>query len=165
MKRFGTPPHKYSFFKNLHEEMKENFFGFNCYLESKMIGSILVFYRGEEGYIAFNVSDSEYRQYRPNDLLYWEAIKKLIHAGVKKVNLGLVEKNPESSREKGLYKFKKKWNGRLFTRFYFYYFFGKGRNLEGSKKEGFKKTRGIWSALPSSLIRIIGPKICSELAI
>lgn len=164
MKFFGTPQHSYNFFKNLLEIAKRNMIGFNCYFKNKLIGSIILFYQGKHGYISYNVSDINYREHRPNDLLYWKTIKWAMKKGIKDIDLGQIDKNSEDERAIGLYKFKRKWLGETYDRTYFYYSFGRRKeNIE--KKDKLKKFRTVWKKLPLPIIKIFGPKVASEVAL
>ena len=161
MKKFGTPQHSQKFFKNLFDEMADNVIGFNCYKNKFLIGSIVIFFHNGRGYISFNVSDVKYRNFRPNDILYWETIKWALKNNIKELDMGQVESDaPDNSRAKGLYKFKEKWLGKLYNRVYFVY---PPRGKEVSKKNKLKKFRKIWMRLPLFVVKIIGPKICSGL--
>ena len=121
-------------------------------------------YKNKYGYIAFNVSNSKYRECRPNDLLYWEMLKWSIKKGIQYVDLGQIEKETSDKRALGLYKFKRKWLGTVYDRIYFYRNQG-NKTKEGEKKDKLKKLRKIWSNLPLFLIKKIGPEIASQLAI
>lgn len=167
MKFFGTPQHSYRFFKNFFDIMNENIFGFNCYFKEKIIGSIIIFYEGKRGYISHNISDVKYREYRPNDILYWELIKWAMKKKIKYIDMGQIDKESLDSKAIGLYKFKKKWLGKAYDRNYFYYYFDKEENVnkKNKKKDKLKKFRVIWKKLPLSIIKIIGPKIASQLGI
>jgi len=160
MKFFGTPQHSYKFFKNLFEIMKENVVGFNCYYKDSLAGSIIMFYEKKYGYISFNVSNPKYREYRPNDILYWEMIKLAIKKGIKYIDLGQIEKDSLDSRAIGLYKFKRKWMGDPHDRVYFSF-----EKKEKGKKNRLKKFRKIWKKVPSSILKKVGPKIAAQLAI
>ncbi len=164
MKYFGTPQHSYAFFQNFFKIMKENVIGFNCYYKNDLAGSIILFYNGQQGYIPYNVSEPKYRQYRPNDLLYWEMIKLAIKKGVKYLDLGQIDKNSSDQRAIGLYKFKRKWLGYVYDRIYFYYDLEKKEDKKG-KKDKLKKFRSTWKKIPSPILKKLGPKIASQLGI
>ena len=162
MKNFGTPQHSKKFFNNLFEKMKENVYGLNCYYGNKLIGSIIIVFRGKYGYVMFNVSDRKYRDFRPNDLLYWETIKWAIDKKIKFIDVGQVDEDAEKGTHAyGLYKFKNKWLGKVYERVYFTI----PKSEEKEKKEKLKKFRKIWSKMPMFLIKIIGPRITREMGI
>ena len=164
MKNFGTPQHSKRFFVNLMEEFKEKFFGLNCYKNGKLIASIIMIYSGKEGYLWFNVSESGYREYRPNDLLYWEMIKFAKKKKLNKIYLGQVDLESDNPKAKGLYKFKSKWNSYPVERIYFYHGI-KEQGKQGGKKDKLKRFRKIWKKIPSPILKKLGPKIASQLGI
>jgi lipid II:glycine glycyltransferase (peptidoglycan interpeptide bridge formation enzyme) len=162
MRNFGTPQHSFKFFKNLYSELKDDFFGFNCYKNERIIASAVLFFGLNEAYLSFNVSNSKFRNYRPNDLLYWEIIKEGIKRKIKKISFGQVDIFSEDSHSVGLYKFKLKWLAEPVKRVYFYY---PKRNIELDKKDKLKKFRVIWKRMPLFLTKLIGPKIVSQIGI
>ena len=162
MKNFGTPQHSFSFFRNFLEIMRENFLGLNCYYNKELAGAIILFYDSEEAYLGFNVSNIHFREYRPNDKLYWEMMKFCIEKKIKKISLGQVDLDSEDPRAKGLYKFKAKWLSVPVKRVYFNYPKEEDQN---QKKESMKKFRSVWKRLPLWMVRIVGPKIESQLGI
>ena len=160
MKNFGTPQHSFKFFNNSFKS--EKVIGFNCYKKREMIGSIVVFFNKRFGYVGFNISNVKYRNLRPNDLLYWETIRWAINNKLDKLDLGQVKKDAlRGSRSQGLFKFKQKWLGEIYERVYFT--FPKRENSK--KKNKLKRLRRVWRKIPLPIIKIIGPKICSELGI
>ena len=163
MTDFGTPQHSYKFFERLFDILGENFVGFNCYYNNNLAGGLILYHYNNHAYISFNVSSPEFREYRPNDLLYWTAIKWLMERGVKDIDLGQVEKNsPGGSHAYGLYKFKSKWLGELHERVYFKW--PENKN-EKENKEKYKIFRKVWRKIPIFIIKKLGPKICSQLGI
>lgn len=168
MKNFGTPQHSYNYFFNLFKYLRKGFKGLNCYKNKRLIGSIIVLYTKNYSHLVFSVSDSKHSKYRPNDLLHWEIIKWVSKNNIKYFDLGQCEANAEkNTRAEGVYRFKKKWLGEIYDRNYFYYYFEKEENVDkkNKKKDGLKKFRIIWKKLPSPIIKIIGPKIASQLGI
>ena len=166
MKNFGTPQHSFKFFRNLFNIMGMKTLGLNCYKEKKLIGSLIFIHSLKKGHVIVNVSKSNYRKFRPNDLLYWEMIKFAIGRNINQINLGQVEASvAKESHAKGLYNFKKKWLGNLYNRVYFYYSFNKGGEKVQGKKDKLKKFRKIWKRLPLFVLKKIGPVLTSELGI
>jgi lipid II:glycine glycyltransferase (peptidoglycan interpeptide bridge formation enzyme) len=160
MKRFGTPQHSYSFFKNCLELMKKDFYGLNCYLDGKLVASIMLFIEGDYAYVPFNVSEPKYRSLRVNDLIYWEAIKWCMTHKIHYFDIGQVDLNTNGkTREESLLKFKNKWLGEVYRRVYF----TRNFKYDFKKKSSLKKFRVIWRRLPLIFIRVIGPKICSQM--
>lgn len=160
MKKFGTPQHSFKFFRNCFEMMGKDFFGLNCYKDRRLIGSIILFINNSYAYVPFNISDDKFRTFRTNDLLYWESLKWCMKNNIKSFDIGQIDLNPErGTREEALLKFKKKWLGKEYRRIYF----TKGFVYHESSNSSLKKLRPVWSKLPNSIIKIIGPRICSQL--
>ena len=164
MKNFGAPQHSYNFFNNLMN-MKKEFKGLNCYKEGELIGSLIILYTKDYAYAAYNVSNRKFLIYQPNDLIHWEIIKWCIKKRIKYFDFGQCDANSkEGTHDYGIYKFKRKWGGRLYNRYYFYYGFDKKDKIKSVKKKR-DLLKEIWSKLPYPLIKIIGPKIASQLGI
>jgi len=167
MKNFGSPQHPRKFFENLWEFLYPNMIkGINCYYKNKLIGSIIAYLFKDYIYIIYNVSDPKYRIYKPNDILYWTLIKWAIKNKYKYFDFGQVQIDAEKeSHAYGLFKFKSKWLGKLYERPYFYYPEIKTKEEKKGRKDKYKKFIKIWKKLPLFIIKIIGPKICSQLGL
>lgn len=162
MRNFGTPQHSFKFFKNCFEILGKDFFGLNCYRGEKLIASIIIFIDKEYSYVSFNVSDNNFRDFRPNDLLYWETIKSMMKQNTKYLDLGQVDLEFEdNSREKNLLRFKQKWLGKVYKRVYFV----RGFEYSARNKKSVKLFRKIWSFLPLPITKFLGPKMISRIGL
>jgi lipid II:glycine glycyltransferase (peptidoglycan interpeptide bridge formation enzyme) len=182
MRDFGSPQHKYKYFKNLLLNANEHFYALNIYHEqsskTKPIATSILLYANTNGYLAFNVSNPKHRDKRPNDLLYWTTIKwamnnknKITH-----IDTGQVDTDSEKgTHANGLSRFKQKWLGTIIDKYTYTYDSNQENEnknikveensksvLRGSK---LKKFRGIWKKLPLIITRVIGPRICGELGL
>jgi lipid II:glycine glycyltransferase (peptidoglycan interpeptide bridge formation enzyme) len=165
MKSFGTPQHAYNYFRNFMMMGKDFFKGLNCYREEKLIGSLIVFYNKTYMYAAYNFSDYKSLVYQPNDLLYWEMIRWASNHNISYFDFGQCEPDAEDgSHASGIYKFKSKWGGKLYKKSYFYYSF-ENEEKKSNKKSEYKKMIRVWRRLPLWIIKFIGPKIASQLAL
>jgi len=167
MKNFGAPQHSYKYFSNLFRFLKKEFKGLNCYKDKKLIASLIVLFSKNHIHAAYNSSDNRYLIYQPNDLLHWEIIKWAYKNNIKYFDMGQCEANAEKgTHAEGIYRFKKKWLGEVYQRDYFYYYFDEKDEKKTEKdKDRLKRFRNIWKRLPSLIIKIIGPKIASQLGI
>lgn len=161
MKSFGTPQHSLEFFKNCLEILKKNFYGLNCYYHKQLIASIILFLDEDYAYVSFSIYNPKFKHLRPNDLLYWDALKWCMEEGVKYFDIGQADLEIETPREKSLLDFKKKWLGKVYKRYYFTKNFAYNSNATATA--GLKKLRIIWKRLPLSLIRRFGPLVCAQL--
>ena len=163
MNLFGSPQHSKKFFLNLEKFMEDDFKCLNCYKKNKLIGALIFFINGNYSYAAFSVSDFSYRNFQPNELLHWEAMKICFQEGAKIFDLGQCEEGaPERSHAEGIYNFKMKWPVILNKK----YSYRKSSLKEGhSNKDGLKKMSKTYGRLPLFITKFIGPKIISQLGI
>jgi len=167
MRNFGTPQHSYGFFKNLSNLFKEGFKGINCYKEEKLIASLLVLYGKDYMYAAYNVSEPKFLIYQPNDLIHWEMIRWGIKKGIKYFDIGQCDSNAEQgTHAAGIYRFKSKWGARIYDKYYFHYKIREDLKTERPKgRSEYEKVIKIWKKLPLPIIKKIGPRIASQLAL
>lgn len=169
MRDFGTPQHSYDFFENFMRDFKNNLKGLNCYKEGKLISSLIVFHSRDYMYAAYNLSESQFLVYQPNDLLHWEMIKWAIKRGIRFFDIGQCDASAEEgTHAAGIYRFKNKWGGKLYDKFYFYLDLSKKSNEIGKESDTglkYKKAIGIWKKIPLPIVKKIGPKIASQLAL
>lgn len=168
MKSFGSPQHSKRFFLNLWSGLNpKNIRAISCYYNKKLLGTMICYL--EKSYVyyiySFTTEDRDLLKYRPNEFLYWNFIKWSADSGYNYFDFGQVELNSKKgSHAEGIYNFKKKWGGELFKRTY-YDFPNKGENTNINKNSNLKKLRALWSKLPDGLIKLIGPKISSNLGL
>lgn len=166
MKDFGSPQHSYKYFANLFNYMKEEFKGLNCYKGEELIGSLIVLCYNDLIYAAYNSSERKFLKYQPNDLLHWELIKWGAEKGIKYFDFGQCDKDAEKGNHaEGIFRFKSKWKGKIYDKKSFYYNLSKDKNSKENKKNNLKKFRAVWKKLPLPILKIIGPKINSQLGI
>ncbi len=157
MRRFGTPQQSMDFFLNLWDKLyPDNLRGTICYHEEKPIGAMICYVKNKYVYVAFNVSSIEGREYRPNDFLYWNAIEWSTENNIKYFDFGEAYKNPKTSRERGLTKYKKKWGGDFYPK----YQYGTKNKNGGSDMKLAKK---IWSMLPLFITKRLGKFLVSRI--
>ncbi len=178
MKRFGTPQHSKKFFECLWNNFggwrtNSPFHGFNCYKDGRLAGSLAMLAFNGYAQVFFSVSEPELREFRPNDFLYWQALRAANEAGAKFVDLGQVQKDaPAGSHAAGIFEFKKKWGAKLFERPVYYFGYGNKNNfVQGQSSEAEAKTGGneklrklaqVWKKLPDPLVRKLGPWLCRQ---
>jgi len=158
---FGSPQHSFKFFENWFME-ETHFVGFNCYLENKLVGSLLGFYNGPFLYAAFQGLDRNLQKYQGNDLLHWELIKWCSHHGIKYFDFGECETSPSSNHARGILDFKMKWVGEEDFVLQKYVFSSKEERIS-ERKNSLKKFRLVWKCLPMFVTKFVGPKIISQL--
>jgi len=162
IKRHGSPPHKYAFFKKLydsfqvHHKMKVLL----AHYKERVIGGRIVFCGGEKIFSWNSVTDEKYRNLNPNNLLLWETIEWGLKNGYHALELG------RTRRGSTVYDFKKGWGGEeIFLNEYVYFMDSKKRELPDPTQRKYRHLAKVWSLMPIILAKRIGPKIISGIAL
>ncbi len=165
MRTHTTPARSLNFFMNLWELLKPK--GLMQLVVAELdvngkkniiAGSVLFFYNKTVIY-AFNGSSREHLDFRPNDLLHWQAIFNAQEAGYKYYDLGEVSKG-----NAGLAAYKKKWGSDI--RNMYHYYFPKPENIDADELDssingGLKEK--IWKSLPLGVTAKIGEYVYKKL--
>lgn len=156
MKRQGSPPHKYKFFKRLY-----NAFFFKGRMKillteykGKLIGGRISFCYGKRIFNWNNVVDTKYRSLNPNSLLLWNIIEWGVENGYHKLDFGRTRKGTT------IYDFKRDWGGReTYLPEYVFFMDSRKRDLPDPKQRKYEYLSKMWLLMPISLTMKIGPKI------
>jgi len=157
MRKHGTPPHRFEFFKEVWNHFYPgNLKIFFAIFKDKIISTMLFFILNKRIHYAYgaSVEEKEYLKLCPNDLLIWHAIKFGEARDLAFLDLGRTR--PGS----GVYFFKLGWGGRKVPLTYFC----KLTNVKSlpyidPDAPKFKFFRRIWKRLPSSVATRLGPEI------
>jgi len=89
-RRHGLPPQPLSFFLNLHREIIEADLGFIVLAkkETRPVAGAVFLHSGETAFFKFGASDERLQEYRANNLVMWEGIKRLLESDLKTLHLG-----------------------------------------------------------------------------
>ena len=155
MRDLGTPPHSFTFFKNLLHEFPEHTRVVSVKYDGVSVAAMLLLYFKDTIISGWAASDRRYRNVNPNNLLYWEVIKAGCEAGYKYFDFG------RSLRGSGTFKFKKPWGGEIKQLHYQYHLFNNRKNMPDTSQSNPKRQKfaGIWGRLPLKLATAIGPLI------
>jgi hypothetical protein len=153
-----TPARSFEFFKNLWETFApKNLIRIDlAELENNQIlaGSIFFLYNKTVIY-GFNGSKRDLFDYRPNDLLHWNAIHEAQKLGYKYYDMGEVQQNQE-----GLAAYKSKWCNVTKQIYHYYYPLEENKmqqSIDQPTTSNFKQK--IWKFIPLKVTEIIGNKI------
>lgn len=105
-RRHGLPPQPLSFFLNLHQEIIEADLGFVVLAKkgTRLVAGAIFLHAGETAFFKFGASDERLQEYRANNLVMWEGIKRLVKNEAKILHLGRT-----SIDNVGLRRFKLSW--------------------------------------------------------
>ena len=161
MKHHVTPARSLNYFENLWERLIPQGYMKLIIAEQndKILAGSLLFYFKDTVIYAFNGSDRNYFEFRPNDLLHWTAIEDAIKQNYRYYDLGEVSKNND-----GLAKYKKKWGAEIVPIYHYYYPQPdklKFDDIDEGAATKMKKT--LWNILPLKVTAQIGKWVYSRL--
>jgi len=148
-KKHGVFPQPYNFYLNLWECIIQKELGFVMLanLNGAPISSAIFLHYNGTIYYKYGASYTEYLGYRPNNLLFWEAINWGLKNNFKYFDFGRV-----SQDNKGLMQFKRHWGANEFDLPYYYYPEVKGIS---SMKQSSLKYKIVTDILKKSHPRIL----------
>lgn len=159
MHRLGTPVHGKSLFLKMKEIFKEDMIFMVAKFEKQVVAAMILLNFDQR--ILSNpwaASMFEYRDLRPNNGMYWEAIKYGCGNGFQYFDFG------RSSLKAGTYKFKRQW-GPEQKPLYYQYVLTDGASApqmdEADNK--YEKIIHIWQQLPYGFTKTCGPQVVKYL--
>lgn len=161
-KRHGSPPNSFKLLEKIYD-------AFSCKNKAKVllaesdgrpIAGIITFCHNNVIYWWGNVTHSEYRRLNPTNLLLWNTIEWGANNGYQMLDLGRTRK------ETTIYHFKSGWGGKeVFLTDYVYFLDSKKMELPDPMRTRYAYLSKVWSFMPTSLTKRIGPKIVSGIAL
>lgn len=151
-RRFGLPPQSLRFFRAIHRHVLEPGHGFVAlarYQQVPIAGAVY-FHFGDHGAYKYGASNPAYQRLRGNNLVMWEAIRRLASTGFCSLDLGRTSLDND-----GLRRFKTGWGARETT--IGYWKFNLHRRLfvvEKDRASGWHNLVFRW--LPMPLLRALG---------
>jgi len=161
MKHHITPARSFGYFENLWNKLKPKGYLKLILAEknNKILAGSILFYFNKTVIYAFNGSDRNSFEFRPNDLLHWTAIEDAIKEGYLYYDLGEVPKNNE-----GLVKYKKKWGADIVPIYHYYSAQSENLQIENiDDGEPSQMKKKLWNMLPLGVTAIIGKWVYSRL--
>jgi len=155
-KRHGTPPHHHRLFERLYD----------VFSDAGKIRLLMAEYRGNPigGVIMLrydatifwwnNVTDIRHRSLNSTNLLLWKMIEWGAQNGYRTLDLGRTRKGT------AIYRFKSRWGGQeAHLRDFVYFLDSEEKELPDPSQKRYRYLSKLWSSMPTSLAKIIGPKI------
>jgi FemAB-related protein (PEP-CTERM system-associated) len=154
MRDLGSPVHHIGFFSQM----------FRCFGRHAELAIIRDGNRAVGGLVALFFKDTvvipwasclrEYFSKCPNNLLYWEAIKRASERGCKQFDFG------RSSVDSGTYHFKRQWGAKPLQIYWqTLTSTGEARSLSAAENSKFQIASEVWKRLPVSFTTLIGPRV------
>jgi len=154
MRDLGTPVMSHQFFINIVESFKERAKIVIIRRENEAIAGMLLIKHKLTLYDPFVSSLREYNDLRPNNLLYWEAIKFGVSNNLSYFDLG------RSTIGTGLFNFKSQW-GASHIGLSYQYLFNKSSHAPvcDAINNKYQLAIKIWKKLPICFTNFLGPKL------
>lgn len=148
-KKQGVFPQPYKFFFNLWQYIIQRKMGFAmlAILDDTPISSAIFLYYNGTIFYKYGASYTEYLNYRPNNLIFWEAIKWAKEHNYKYLDLGRTSPDNE-----GLMKFKRHWGAEEVDLPYYYYPEVKGVSSVKQSSLKYKITTSILRRTPTRIL-------------
>lgn len=152
MRRLGTPAHNHLFFSNILKYFPDTTL-IMARSGNTYIGGMLIVYFKDTA-LEWIASLKSYFHLKPNDFLYWEAIKRVAKKGCQYFDFG------RSKWESGTFNFKLRYGAKPIQLYYQYYLnrLQKMPHVDPDNSS-FKTLISIWKKLPLSVTKRIGHRI------
>jgi CelD/BcsL family acetyltransferase involved in cellulose biosynthesis len=159
-RRHGVPPQPRRFFRQIHRHLLRPGHGFILLARtgSRPIAAALFLECGPQALFKFGASDERFQDLRPNNLLFWEAIKTLASRGRQSLDLGRTSLSNE-----GLRRFKLSWGSHERTVNYFRYDCLNARWLSAADRSSGRHS-AWFRHLPLPLSTLIGALLYRHIA-
>lgn len=152
MKRLGTPVHSQSFYKNILQTFPDQSNLFVAKLSGQPISAILVLEYKNIIQAYTSASSVNFRNIKPNALLYWNIIQHACDRGLSYLDFG------RSTWESGTFKFKKHMGAMPAHLFYMYYLVSRKTIPEiHQDNRKYRLAIQVWQRLPLAVTKVIGP--------
>lgn len=161
MRRHGSPPHSFEFFRILWDELsgEEKFHLGLIFHEGDPINGIIDLSLGSTVYQWGVVNDYDYRSLNGGSYLLWKSLKRAAENAYHTYEMG---RTREGS---GVYLFKKSFGGKKVWYDDLHYFPGAKANLPNPDDGTYDRLREVWKRLPLTITRTLGPYIRKNLGI
>lgn len=150
-KDHGLPPQPFVFFKNIYEKVLQKKMGFVClgYLGKKIVAGVIFLLFNDRAVYKYGASEKKFLPYRPNNLVFSEALKRCSAIGSRFVDFGRTELHHE-----GLLQFKRSW-GCAQTPLSYYKIDPSSEHFVNSEP-GIKSSYEIFRFLPVPALKFLG---------
>jgi hypothetical protein len=127
--RHGLPPQPKRFFDRVAEHLVGDGHGFVALVDApaseppnQPLAGAVFLHQGRRAVYKFGASDARYQQYRANNLVMSQSIRRCVELGMEELHFGRTDPNQE-----GLGRFKRGWGAQEETLYYYRYALSTGR--------------------------------------
>jgi hypothetical protein len=158
-RRHGLPPQPLTFFLNIHEAIIKTGLGFIVLAqrETKPIAAAVFLHSGATALYKYGASDERIQEFRGNNLVMWEGIRRLAGQGLKTLHFGRTSIENDSLR-----RFKLSWGTKEEIIEYFRFAFGPNMWVNSCRNASQFDNR-LFRRLPLAVNRVAGGLIYPHL--
>jgi hypothetical protein len=158
-RRHGLPPQPLTFFLNIHEAIIKTGLGFIVLAqrETKPIAAAVFLHSGATALYKYGASDERIQEFRGNNLVMWEGIRRLAGQGLKTLHFGRTSVENDSLR-----RFKLSWGTKEEIIEYFRFAFGPNMWVNSCRNASQFDNR-LFRRLPLAVNRVAGSLIYPHL--
>lgn len=151
---FGTPLHNKAFFRKILDEFRQSSGIFVAKHEDKVIAGMLYIHYKHVFSEPWASSLRKYNRLRPNNILYWEAIKHACKNGLRHFDFG------RSTIDCGTYNFKKQWGAEP-VQLNYQYILNRARRIPqvNAHDNKYQVAINIWKRLPLFAANFVGNRV------
>ncbi len=153
MRDFGSPPHSFSFFTRLWEDLGDHMVVDLALKDDHLINGQIQFLYVDRCFDWGGVTDYDYRNLQGGSLLMWKGIERACEAGYSTCTLGRTREGT------GVYTYKKSWGGEKVWFDDYHYFPARSTALPDPDDEKYDRLKDVWQRLPLKVTELIGPPI------
>lgn len=159
MRRFGTPPHSFGFFRRIWADLDDVIEVDLAEADGDLVNGQIVFRSKDRCFHWGAVSDYDRRDLQGGSLLLWESIERACSDGFSTYSLGRTREGT------GVYTYKKSWGGEKVW-FDDYHYFPNGEiDLPNPDGEKYERLRATWQKLPIKATEFVGPPIRKNISL
>jgi CelD/BcsL family acetyltransferase involved in cellulose biosynthesis len=161
-RQLGIPAYSRRFFRAIYRRMVPQGLARMLLVEEgkRVVAALIVFPWKKEVISAYMGYDAQLSELRPNDLLFWEAIRWSAEAGFQSFYFGA-----DSPLQEGLLGYKRKWGGeQSVIPYYSFSLRGKETSSLDSSHPKFAFYRRVFSLMPNHLFRWTGAAVTRRLS-
>jgi predicted N-acyltransferase len=156
----GTPALPRKLFENALCALPDEAMIVGAWYQDQMIGGMLRLSKRDTVYAPWVFSLDEHLNRYPNHLMYWDTIEYAVSNGFHWIDFGRSQVNS------GQHQFKRKWSPNevpVYQQFYLHRAQSVPLTAHGAQNGRGRLLTQIWTHLPISVTRLIGPHIRREL--
>jgi len=152
-RKHGLPPQPDRFFASLQSEILGKGGGEIALArtENQYIAGAVFLFSDKQVLYKYGASDNTFQQFRPNNLIFWEAIVRYLRLGYATLNFGRTHPN-----NSGLLQFKRGWGTRETKINYYRFDFSKNSFVQSTSSPAGNLSEKIFSCLPLPILKLTG---------